>query len=268
MKKTTCLGLCEKTTVFMLCLLFLCFRNMWKMISKFMCSRHALVVLAVGFSIYFFMKSYLISVSVGSDGAKGNLLMSTGNDAVHSKLVPVYGTITAINTSFETLFGNESCLSDVLGAPAYVRTVGCTSGECDTITCKQLLVGNEEAVAAAVKFINAYPRETMSESKLLKNAVNCDEFRKLGGYRDTPVRPSDSDFPIAFNILVHWHLEQFERLLRAIYRPQNVYCIHVDAKTSQTFHSTIAAIAQCLDNVYIATKRQRVVYAGFSRLQV
>jgi len=236
-------------------------------VSKLKCSRHVLVVFTIGFSIYFFMKYYLISVSVGSDDGKENLLLSV-HDVVSSTLVPVHVAITTINSSLDALFGNDSCRADVLGAPAYVRMAGCNKGECDTITCKRLLIGDEKAFAEANKFTDLHPRKAMSETDLLQNAKNCAEFRRLGGYRDTPVRPSDSDFPIAFNILVHWHLEQFERLLRAIYRPQNVYCVHVDAKTSWMFHSTIVEISRCLSNVHIATRRQFVVYAGFSRLQV
>ncbi|CAF1420815.1 unnamed protein product [Adineta steineri] len=36
-------------------------------------------------------------------------------------------------------------------------------------------------------------------------------------------------FPLAFNILLHDNVQQFERLLRLIYRPQNFYCVHVDS---------------------------------------
>ncbi len=35
-------------------------------------------------------------------------------------------------------------------------------------------------------------------------------------------------FPLAFSVLLYEEAEQAERLLRAVYRPHNVYCIHVD----------------------------------------
>jgi len=235
------------------------------MTSRLICSKHGIVVFTVGFSFYFFMKYYLIAVSVRYDD---ELHLSTVSDAVGSTPMTTRGPVTAINISFDLLFGNGSCQADVLGTPPFVRAAGCNNSECSTITCKRLLVGDNEAVEAAVKFTNTHERKAKKENEVLTNALNCEEFRKRGGYRRTPVRPSDSEFPIAFSILVHWHLEQFERLLRAIYRPQNVYCIHIDTKTSRTFHSAVVAIAQCLDNVYIATRPQLVVYAGFSRLQV
>jgi len=208
------------------------------------------------------MKYYFISVV--SERENQLLLQTLASDNTPAPTIAV----TTINSSYESLFGNISCRADVLGAPTFVRAAGCNNGECDTITCQRLLVGDDKAVAAAIQFTSEHPRKVMPESEMLKIASDCATFRKRGGYRDTSLRPSDDGFPIAFSILVHWHLEQFERLLRAIYRPQNVYCIHVDAKTSWTFHSTVSMIARCLDNVYVATRRQHVVYAGFSRLQV
>jgi len=239
----------------------------WKMASKFTCSRHGLVGFTVGFSFYFLMKYYLISTSP-SDNETDNLHLSAADYIVGSTTMLTYRTVTTINSSFDSLFGNDSCRADVLGAPAFVRAAGCNNGECDVITCKRLLVGDKEAVAAAVKFTDTHHRKEMVESAVLQNALNCEEFRKRGGYRNRPVRSSDNEFPVAFSILVHWHVEQFESLLRAIYRPQNVYCIHVDSKTSYVFHSAVTAIAGCLNNVFVATRRQFIVYAGFSRLQV
>jgi len=49
-----------------------------------------------------------------------------------------------------------------------------------------------------------------------------------------------------------------ERLLRSIYMPQNVYCIHVDAKSPSHVHQAAAAIANCFDNVFIASRLESV----------
>ena len=46
--------------------------------------------------------------------------------------------------------------------------------------------------------------------------------------------------------------EQTERLLRLIYRPHNVYCIHVDANSETEFHKRLESIAKCLNNVFTA----------------
>lgn len=163
---------------------------------------------------------------------------------------------------------NETCKWNILGVPGFVRTTGCTGRYCHSITCKKLLSGDAESVEAAADFTTSHRRKVLTDEQVLKLAMNCSELYSLGGYQRVPLRPSDTSFPLAFNVLIHMHAEQFERLLRAIYRPQNVYCIHIDAKASYSFHAAVTAIAQCFDNVFVATRRQRIVYAGFSRLQV
>ncbi|MGH0150021.1 UNVERIFIED_CONTAM: hypothetical protein FKN15_016902 [Acipenser sinensis] len=59
----------------------------------------------------------------------------------------------------------------------------------------------------------------------------------------------------------------FERLLRAIYKPQNVYCVHVDQKSPENFTKAVGAIVSCLPNVFVASKLETVVYASWSRVQ-
>ena len=59
--------------------------------------------------------------------------------------------------------------------------------------------------------------------------------------------------------------QQFLRLLRLLYRPQNVYCIHYDVKSlhKEFFES----IARCFDNVMIATKLENVVWGYYTIMQ-
>ena len=68
----------------------------------------------------------------------------------------------------------------------------------------------------------------------------------------------EEEFPLAFSIAMYTDVEQTERLLRAIYQPQNLYCIHVDTKSSLLIHRTMAAIARCFDNVWIATHLDKI----------
>ncbi|CAF0798589.1 unnamed protein product [Rotaria sp. Silwood1] len=77
----------------------------------------------------------------------------------------------------------------------------------------------------------------------------------------------NQQFPLAFNILMHEKVEQFERLLRIIYRPQNYYCIHVDSDASISVYEGVKSIVQCFNNVVLSSKREKVIYATFSRLQ-
>ena len=47
-----------------------------------------------------------------------------------------------------------------------------------------------------------------------------------------PANGEEAVFGIAFCIMMYKDVEQFERLLRAVYRPQNIYCVHVEASSS------------------------------------
>lgn len=58
------------------------------------------------------------------------------------------------------------------------------------------------------------------------------------------------NFPIAFSFVVYESPEQFLRLLKLLYRPQNVYCIHPDKKSK--YHSFFSNFARCFHNVIIA----------------
>ena len=62
-------------------------------------------------------------------------------------------------------------------------------------------------------------------------------------------------------------MQNFERLLRAIYAPQNIYCVHVDKSSAPEIHSAIRAITSCFPNVFITSQIVDVVYAGWPRVQ-
>jgi len=158
----------------------------------------------------------------------------------------------------------NNCISDSFGIPSSLVESGCVGDSCRKITCDKLFAGDHAAIEAAQNV----QRKSLSDDEVHKLASDCNRLRHLGEYQMTPVRAADEELPIAFTILVHLNAEQFERLLRVIYRPQNVYCVHVDTKSSKSFQSAVKAVVYCFHNVYIATRLHHVVYAGPSRLQV
>lgn len=82
-----------------------------------------------------------------------------------------------------------------------------------------------------------------------------------------PLSREEEDYPLAFIVTIHKELEIFIRLLRSIYMPQNVYCIHVDAKAPPEYKATVQKLASCFENVFVARRSETVTYAGYSRLQ-
>lgn len=59
----------------------------------------------------------------------------------------------------------------------------------------------------------------------------------------------------------------FVRLLRAIYAPQNVYCIHIDEKAPKKFKSALQTFTDCFGNVFLSSKTQKVAPDNLRRLQ-
>ncbi|XP_026775062.1 beta-1,3-galactosyl-O-glycosyl-glycoprotein beta-1,6-N-acetylglucosaminyltransferase 3 [Pangasianodon hypophthalmus] len=106
-----------------------------------------------------------------------------------------------------------------------------------------------------------------SESFYINATKDCQFFVRDRGFLTVPLSKEERDFPIAYSIVIHEKIEMFERLLRAIYTPQNVYCVHVDKKSPKIFFEAVRAIVSCLPNVFVASKLEGVIYASWSRVQ-
>lgn len=94
----------------------------------------------------------------------------------------------------------------------------------------------------------------------------CENFIKTRGYIMDPLTDEEKSFPIAYSILVYKSPEQFEILLRSIYRPQNIYCVHVDRKTVENVFNEFSCILRCFPNVKMASKRIEVNWGKLSVL--
>ncbi|XP_076836857.1 beta-1,3-galactosyl-O-glycosyl-glycoprotein beta-1,6-N-acetylglucosaminyltransferase 4-like [Brachyhypopomus gauderio] len=87
--------------------------------------------------------------------------------------------------------------------------------------------------------------------------------------RYAQVRASEAEraFPLAYSLVVHKDAAMVERILRAIYVPHNVYCLHYDLKSPPAFAAAVRGLARCLPNVSVASRLEHVQYAGVSRLR-
>ncbi|XP_077870454.1 beta-1,3-galactosyl-O-glycosyl-glycoprotein beta-1,6-N-acetylglucosaminyltransferase 3-like [Saccoglossus kowalevskii] len=97
-------------------------------------------------------------------------------------------------------------------------------------------------------------------------SLNCTRFTADRGYKYKPVTKEEQDFPLAFGILIYSSTHQFEQLLRTIYRPHNIYCIHMDSKSSAVLHRAMESISGCFDNVFISSRLEKVVYGSVSMI--
>jgi len=141
------------------------------------------------------------------------------------------------------------------------------------VKCKSLIEWDENETRNAKRVLHKLKSNSnqlvpvLPDSNFIFNESKCDLFKELRGYNAHYISEFEQKFPLAFIILTYNNAEQFERLLRVIYRPQNVYCIHVDSKSSPVFVSAIRSITKCFKNVFIATKLEKIVYASFTRLK-
>ncbi|XP_063305224.1 beta-1,3-galactosyl-O-glycosyl-glycoprotein beta-1,6-N-acetylglucosaminyltransferase 3-like [Pelobates fuscus] len=137
------------------------------------------------------------------------------------------------------------------------------------VNCSKIIKGDQNSIDQALIFNLARKKDAarLDELSYLNLTKDCTQFKILRRYVAFPTSSEEKDFPIAYSMVVHDQIGMFERLLRAVYAPQNVYCVHVDAKAPDNFKEAVRSIANCFDNVFVASKLEKVVYASWSRVQ-
>ena len=88
-----------------------------------------------------------------------------------------------------------------------------------------------------------------------------------GRFGHPPVTKEEMQLPIAYAFTIYKGARLFERILQAIYMPNNVYCIHIDKKSPEVFRRAIQAMIRCLSNVFISVNSTDVVWGHFSVVQ-
>jgi len=124
--------------------------------------------------------------------------------------------------------------------------------------CTALRTGDERELRTVKKRIQTWVN-TESDKEFLKTLHNCSHIVEEYS-RNFYISPEEENFPLAYVLVVYTNVRQVLRLLKVIYRPHNLYCIHPDAKAPNSVRS-FQAISKCLDNVFVASKLERVYYA-------
>ncbi|XP_068000111.1 beta-1,3-galactosyl-O-glycosyl-glycoprotein beta-1,6-N-acetylglucosaminyltransferase 3 [Melanerpes formicivorus] len=151
--------------------------------------------------------------------------------------------------------------------PHCLRALGLTPD--GRINCSGVVQGDERAIRQAQlrNLILANKRGALTPDKYLNMTRDCIAFKETRRFIEFPLSQEEAEFPIAYSMVIHNNIEMFERLLRSVYAPQNVYCIHIDRKSPAAFQEAVRAIAACFPNVFVASHLEKVVYASWSRLQ-
>ena len=141
------------------------------------------------------------------------------------------------------------------------------------VNCRKLFADDQNEIDRAKTYVAALrDRSTMSLKSsnafaYFNNVTsNCRDFLYRRAYMTFPTSEEELDFPIAFSIMMYKNVQQFERLLRAIYRPNNYYCVHVDFKIDDDDFRAVRSITDCLPNAFLASKRYNVYWGHISLL--
>ena len=96
-----------------------------------------------------------------------------------------------------------------------------------------------------------------SQNNFAKMAANCEWLTKYltNNLYNTELEIS---FPVAYIFVVYDNPQQIVRLLKLLYKPQNVYCIHPDTKS--VFRSFFSHLSRCFHNIITPTKLVDVIW--------
>ncbi|KAL8596050.1 hypothetical protein ACOMHN_021090 [Nucella lapillus] len=134
------------------------------------------------------------------------------------------------------------------------------------VDCRKVLEGDEEEVRKA----NARERVRQrlpSDRQVRQWAGNCSRLVQHYGFLTDSLTPLERDFSIAYSLVVYNNAFQVMNLLRAIYRPRNWYCVHVDNKSEPAFRQAMEAMCRCFPNVFLASRAVDVRWGLYSVLE-
>ena len=95
----------------------------------------------------------------------------------------------------------------------------------------------------------------------------CSKFIRTQGYDMSAPSGEERNFPLAFGVRVHDSVALAENLLRAVYRPHNVYCIDIDRASEPIVQTAMRGIVSCFPNVFVSTRYEDFVYRSFSSVE-
>ncbi|KAL8602113.1 hypothetical protein ACOMHN_007382 [Nucella lapillus] len=132
--------------------------------------------------------------------------------------------------------------------------------------CQKLISGDDMAQEYAHRFMATNTPRVRDDYDYIRDTGNCARFVRERGYiLDSSQK--EKQFPIAFSILFYKDVQQMERLLRTIYRPHNVYCLHLDGKSPLSTLRAVRGLASCLPNVFLSSRAVSVEWGQYSVLE-
>uniref|UniRef100_A0A8C0IDU7 Glucosaminyl (N-acetyl) transferase 2 (I blood group) n=1 Tax=Bubo bubo TaxID=30461 RepID=A0A8C0IDU7_BUBBB len=111
-----------------------------------------------------------------------------------------------------------------------------------------------EACKALVEDKVSFLKENALKTSFRESS--CTEYVTQNHYITRALSAEEAAFPIAYVMTLHKDFETFERLFRAVYMPQNIYCVHVDAKAPTPFQQAVQRLVGCFPNAFLASRAE------------
>ncbi|XP_039248980.2 beta-1,3-galactosyl-O-glycosyl-glycoprotein beta-1,6-N-acetylglucosaminyltransferase-like isoform X1 [Styela clava] len=160
---------------------------------------------------------------------------------------------------------------DYLTSLRFIKNQAMTHVDCDAI-----MRGDKTAIKVAeTEREILYSEKNATRKNMLLNsdqtvasrADNCTLYVKSRKYITSSLTLEEAEYPIAYIISIYKNIQSFEHLLRTIYQPQNIYCIHIDQKSLAEFQTRVMKIIRCFNNVFLAQHMTRVWYGHWTIVQ-
>ena len=137
------------------------------------------------------------------------------------------------------------------------------------ICCAALFKNDQSELKRSFKYLELFPKNARADIEY--SSVDCSDLLSKDRYLLWPTSKEESEYPLAFSIVMYRDVEQFERLLRSVYRTQNLMCIHVDLKAPKVIWKAVNHIADCLNarfnNIIVTKNRVHVEWGKYSVLE-
>ena len=234
---------------------------------KFDCRKFVIIILIIftSYFLYFFRVTHFSITEDTSNYTKFNTtfftsrLLDVSNVDISNNEIN-YHRMKKIGDKIQMQMKESAIENNIINKRYFSR-----SRNIPYINCKSLFENKTLDNTLYHRYINETP--VFTAQNYIESTRNCSSFIINRGYITHPLTTEEEMFPVAFSILIYTNVEQAERLLRAIYRPQNYYCIHVDSKTDDVIYDAMRNISNCLQNVFVLKKRIKVIWGNMSVLE-
>ena len=133
-------------------------------------------------------------------------------------------------------------------------------------SCERLFKGDKQERQRIRNVLKSWKPPNDTETiKLIKDCQHIRTEFKDNFY----ISETERNFPLAFEMPIYYRqnfLLQQIRLLKYLYRPHNIYCIHIDKKSPKWWTDGLRQFTKCFSNIFISTKQVHIVYWSVSIL--